>query len=333
MDPERAAVSLHAQLDDPERLRRAGQHASRARRAVGQREDQHDDDELRVLVPAGHGARVAGAIPQLRHEQQDGDLRAHRCRRQRSGSQLGRRRRPVTEAPYGWNTANPYGSTTARFDAQASYDIKSLTIEGTYHDTQFDRTYREATKGAENGWTASAILHHNNWLLFRGTYDSNHRTASGYDPALSIGLQADESERNSTRAGLDVELTPANGKVTFMVAYFHHNDDYPNRPNRTAGVEGTTNGLLNAQYDTYTVEADWNPIARAGLGFYYTYEKDLLDDPDRRNDDDGGGAARVHADVRRIEQRRHVRLQHAVCVVARQVDVLLRRPAARRSTA
>jgi hypothetical protein len=61
----------------------------------------------------------------------------------------------------------------------------------------------------------------------------------------------------------------------FLVSYFHHNDDYPNRPNRAAGVDGTSNGLLNAQYDTYTIEASWNPNERFDLGGYYTYEKDL----------------------------------------------------------
>lgn len=176
--------------------------------------------------------------------------------------------------PLGYATAGPLGSTTKRFDAQASYDIQALTIEGTYRNSQIDRTYREATKGTESGETLAAIMHYNEWLMFRGTADWSKRTASGYDPAVSIGLQADESERKSTRVGAEVEVTP-NGMVSFTLAYAHHNDDYPNRPNRSAVAAGTTNGLLNAKYDTYTVDADFTPTERADVGVFYTYEKDL----------------------------------------------------------
>ena len=184
---------------------------------------------------------------------------------------------PSEDAPFGFETANPYGQKTARFDLQGSYDIKDLTFEGTYFNSQIDRTYREALSGAENGWSVAAILHTNNWLLFRGEYGQVKRTAEPdtIDPATFIGFQADESDRDTTRAGIDVELSPGDGKFTFLVAYFRYHNDYPNRPNRTAGVDGTTNGLLKGTFDTYTVEADWNPIARLGFGGYYTYEKNF----------------------------------------------------------
>ena len=176
--------------------------------------------------------------------------------------------------PLGWATANPYGSTTKRFDAQASYDMKMLTIEGTYRNSQLERTFREATKGTENGETIAAILHYNDMLQFRGTFDNSKRTASGYDKALSIGLQADESERETKRTGAEVELTP-NGKMTLTFAYARRNDDYPNRPNRSAVAAGTTNGLLSAKFDTYTVEADFTPMDGAEFGAFYTYEKNI----------------------------------------------------------
>lgn len=177
--------------------------------------------------------------------------------------------------PFGWATASPYGSTTKRFDAQASYEFnKMLTVEGTYRNSQLERTYREASKGTENGESITAILHANDMLLFRGTLDKSKRTASGYDKALSIGLQADESERETTRVGGDLELMP-NGKMTFTLAYARRNDDYPNRPDRSLVAAGTVNGLLKAKYDTYTVEGDFTLTERAELGAYYTYEKNL----------------------------------------------------------
>jgi hypothetical protein len=178
---------------------------------------------------------------------------------------------PTEDAPYGYATANLYGGSQARFNVLASFDIGDLTLEGTYRNTQITREWREATKGAEDGWSAAGIWHTSDWLVLRGMYDWNKRTASGYDEAASIGLQADESERVTDRIGFDVEISPSD-KWMLMGSYFRNHHDYPNRPNRAAGVDGTSNGLLSAKYDTYTVEFDLTPNPRFELGAYYTYE-------------------------------------------------------------
>lgn len=118
----------------------------------------------------------------------------------------------------------------------------------------------------------SALYNTTEWLNVRVTYDWLHRTAKGWDRATSIGLQADEAERKTTRAGLDIELTPVSRfGVTF--AYFRRNDDYPDRPCRVARNQDTSVGLLGAKYDTYTVGVDVTPSDRAELNAYYTYEK------------------------------------------------------------
>lgn len=184
---------------------------------------------------------------------------------------------PTPEEPFGYATANPYGTKTGRFDAQVSYDIQDLTLEATYRNAQIDRTYREATQGSENGWSIAAILHSGTRMLFRGVYDGNTRKASGYDAAsiaATAGLASDESERDSSHVGFDISLMP-NDKATITLAYFRNKDDYPNQPDRVAGVAGTANGLLGAKYDTFTIEADLTPNDRAGFGAYYTYEKNL----------------------------------------------------------
>ncbi len=178
----------------------------------------------------------------------------------------------AADAPFGYATANPYGAKTARFDAQVSYDIQDLTLEAALRSAKLDRTYREATSGKENGYALSAVFHAKDWLGFRGVYDRLKRTASGFDPATSIGLQADEAEKQTTRTGLDIELTPS-GRFGATFAYFRRNDDYPNRPTRVAGNPDTTVGLLGAKYDTYTVEFEFTPNERAELSAYYTYEK------------------------------------------------------------
>jgi len=183
-------------------------------------------------------------------------------------------------APYGYATANLYDTKTARFDVQVSYDVNDLTLEGTFRNSQIDRTYREATSGEDTGYGFAAVYHAKEWLAFRGHYDRLDRTAEGH---TVYGFQADEAERETTRTGVDIELTPSSQYgVTF--AYFRRNDDYPNRPDRVqvsggapvAGAQpipGTPSGLLEASYDTFTVEFDYTPSARAELSVYYTYEK------------------------------------------------------------
>jgi hypothetical protein len=180
----------------------------------------------------------------------------------------------TADLPFGFATAFPFGSKTERFDVSGSYDYKVLTVDAGYFSSTIDRTYREATKGTENGVSLAAIVRTKDWLLFRGMFDDGTRKASGYDTAASIGLQADESERDSTRVGIDLELTPGD-KVGFVLAYFRRNDEYPNRPNRVPGVANTANGLLKAKYDSYTAEVDLTPNTRADLSLYYTYEKNL----------------------------------------------------------
>ena len=176
--------------------------------------------------------------------------------------------------PYGFETANIYSHRTARFDASASYDIKDLTLEAAIRHSDIERTSREATEGSERGLTAAAVLRVSDKVHFRGSFDDARRKASGYDPSKSLGLQADESERETTRASLNLELNPTD-KIGFVLAYTRRNDDYPNRPNRIAGVPNTQNGLLSAKYDLYTAEVMATPSERADLSAYYTHEKNI----------------------------------------------------------
>ena len=187
---------------------------------------------------------------------------------------------PSEDAPYGHATANPYEHKTSRFDAQASYDFGALTVEGSARFASLDRTYREATTGEENGWGLAAIYRTSDWLSLRAFYDDAHRTAEGH---TVYGFQADEAERESTRSGLQLNITPLE-KFDFGFTYFRRNDDFPNRPDRvqvTGGVPvpgaqpipGTPSGLLEASYDTYTLDFGYTPNARAEISAYYTYEK------------------------------------------------------------
>jgi hypothetical protein len=181
---------------------------------------------------------------------------------------------PEDGAPYGHATANPYDSKTERFTASVSYDIKGLTLEGVGRTAKLTRTSREATSGKDNGFAFSALYHASDYVGIRGVVDYAKRTAKG---ETTIGFQADEAERKTTRTGIDIELTPAaNFGVTF--GYIRRNVDYPNRPNAIvvsgAAVPGTRVGLLEAKYDSFTTEIEFTPSARAEFSGYYTHEKD-----------------------------------------------------------
>jgi hypothetical protein len=184
------------------------------------------------------------------------------------------------DAPYGYATANLYDNSTKRFDAQVGFDIGALTLEGAYRYAALERTWREATSGDENGYSVSAVFHAKEWLGFRGTFGQLKRTADG---ETLYGFQADEAERETTRAGLELELAPFDA-LGFTFSYSHWKNDYPNRPDRIAvsggvpvpgaqPIPGTPSGLLEASYDTYTVEVDYTPNERTEVGAYYTYEK------------------------------------------------------------
>ena len=188
---------------------------------------------------------------------------------------------PATEdLPYGYATANMYDNSTKRFDAQIGYDLRSVTVEAAFRTASLERTSREATSGNDNGYALSAVYNTSDWLAVRLVYDWLHRTAEG---TTVYGFQADEAERETTRTGVDVELTPGE-KFGVTLAYFRRNDDYPDRPDRfplASGrpvpggqpFPGTPSGLLEASYDTYTVGFDFTPNVRVQFNAYYTYEK------------------------------------------------------------
>ena len=121
--------------------------------------------------------------------------------------------------------------------------------------------------------TLAAVLRTSDWLNVRASFDDSSRDPFGADVTDATRLQSDEQKRDSTRIGVDVEVTPSS-KVGFVLSYLRRHDEYTN-PDAVAGVPGTAYGLLEAKYDTFTGEIDLNPSERFELGAYYTYEKNL----------------------------------------------------------
>ena len=182
----------------------------------------------------------------------------------------------TADAPYGHATANPYDTKTERLQAAVTYDFGDLTVEGVFHNTKITRTHREATKGEDRGYQGALIYRTNDMVSLRGKYEDIKRTAEG---ETFYGFQADEAERETKRASVAVILSPI-PTLDLSFDYGLRDVKFTNRPNRRATSAGapeipnTPVGLLDAKYDTYTVELDFTPNDRAAVGAYYTYEKD-----------------------------------------------------------
>lgn len=172
--------------------------------------------------------------------------------------------------PLGYVTASPYSHTTDRVDVSVSYDLGPVTVEAAGREVRIDRTYREAERTTEKGGTVSAIYRANDLVHVRASFDDASRDAEG--PELSGGkrLGSDLADRDATRAGLNVEVTPVDS-LTFVVGWIRTKADYKNR-DEVAGVADTAYGLLSTKYDSYTGEIDYSPSARAEISAYYTRE-------------------------------------------------------------
>jgi hypothetical protein len=108
--------------------------------------------------------------------------------------------------------------------------------------------------------------------------DWANRTVKGVEAgstAANYGVMADHAERDQTRTGFDIEVTPSS-KVGLTFEYARRNADYKNRPNRVPNdtTQQTADGLLSAKYDSFTGEVDFTPNPKLELSAYYTYEKD-----------------------------------------------------------
>ena len=79
------------------------------------------------------------------------------------------------------------------FDAQVSYDIGDVTLEGAYRNLQTSwvgRANSSGTDGDENGYALSAVFRAREWLRFRGMFDQAERDGQ-WPGAGSVGaLQA-----------------------------------------------------------------------------------------------------------------------------------------------
>lgn len=177
---------------------------------------------------------------------------------------------PTADAPYGHPTANLYSTTSKRFDASVNYDIKDVTLEGSYFNNSLTRTWREADSGRDKGFGVAAVYHANDLVGVRAFFNQAKRSADGTTD--TNGFQEDEAARTLNRTGVDVELTPMAG-LGLTFTYARRNTDYTDRPLKVASDPSTVSGLLFAKYNSFSVDVDYSPSARVEFSAFYTYEK------------------------------------------------------------
>ena len=240
---------------------------------------------------------------------------------------------PTPDAPYGHPTANPYDHSTKRFDLIAGYDIGAFALEGSYRNGQLERTSREALSGDESMWGVAAVWRSGSFIDLKAMYDSYERTAEG---ETIYGFQEDEAEKSVKRTGLEIGLSPIE-RVGLSFTYYRNARDYPNRPNRAPVVSGvpvpgvqfsdTPSGLIEANYDTYTVDLHVRAGRPRGVRLLVHLREGHRHEPVAHDDDRGRDAPDVHAeqlaDLRRRRPGRQLRHQRRVHDRARQVEALV----------
>jgi MtrB/PioB family decaheme-associated outer membrane protein len=183
----------------------------------------------------------------------------------------------------------PYGTTTDALTASAAYDFGRLSLEGGYRYDKWDRTFRETESTKQNVGFVKADLRPSDWLVVRGSFEKGRRGFSGLeieksedasflDPGAPANLLAfpsgavcpggticnlrfDQSKKNLDRYGAFVELSPG-GKASVTLSYIKSKDRYTE----------SLFGLLRADNEAISAEADYTPRERVNLFAFYTRE-------------------------------------------------------------
>jgi MtrB/PioB family decaheme-associated outer membrane protein len=183
----------------------------------------------------------------------------------------------------------PYGNTTDAFTASAAYDFGSVNLEAGYRYDKWDRTFRETESTNQNVGYLKADLRASDWVVVRGSFEKGTRDfggleieksedASFLEPGAPANLLAvhpetvcpggticnlrfDQSKKDIDRYGALVELSPG-GKASVTFSYLKGKDRYTE----------TLFGLVRADNEALTAEADYTPSERVNLFAFYTRE-------------------------------------------------------------
>jgi MtrB/PioB family decaheme-associated outer membrane protein len=183
----------------------------------------------------------------------------------------------------------PYGTTTDAFTTSAAYDFGPLSLEGGYRYDKWDRTFRETESTSQNVGYVKADLRPSAWLVVRGSVEKGTRGFSGLEiersedasfispgapvsmltvPSATVcpggaicNLRFDQSKKDTDRYGAFVELSPG-GKASVTLSYLKGKDRYTE----------SLFGLIRADNESISAEADYTPREGVNLFAFYTHE-------------------------------------------------------------
>ena len=197
----------------------------------------------------------------------------------------------------------PYGYTNDYFDVYGTYNKGSFGFEAGFKRTGMARTFREAEDTTENVFRG-VVDFRGDWIVVRAIGEVGNRDYSNYHaveaeehsflpepgvvalPANQTVLRRyDQANRDLVRLGGQVELSPAEGKLSLFASYFHTKFEYDQSPvecedvalfagqsQYCPGGEQKPLGLVDDQYDTFALEANWTANARTNVYAFYNYE-------------------------------------------------------------
>ena len=197
----------------------------------------------------------------------------------------------------------PYGYTNDYFDVYGTYNKGSFGFEAGFKRTGMARTFREAEDTTENVFRGVVDVR-GNWIVARAIGEVGSRDYSNYhaveaeehsflpvpgEVAVPVNQTVlrrfDQAQRDLIRLGGQVELSPWEGKLSLFASYFHTKFEYdqnpvecedvalfPGQSQFCPGGEQKPLGLVDDQYDTFALEANWTANARTTVYAFYNYE-------------------------------------------------------------
>jgi MtrB/PioB family decaheme-associated outer membrane protein len=170
----------------------------------------------------------------------------------------------------------PYGYTSDRVHATASYDFSRANLEAGYRYEAMDRTFRETDQTTQHTVSGSLRVRPADWAVLRGTVERSSRDFDHYDferseeasflaPGPPTNLPSlrryDQAAKDTTRVVSQLQVTPW-GNSTFALSYVRARDEF----------KDLSHGLLEAKNAAFTADADYTPNERLSVFGFYTRE-------------------------------------------------------------
>jgi len=201
----------------------------------------------------------------------------------------------------------PNGFDSNYLDVYATYDLGSaFGVEAGWKYNKIERTFRETEHTTENTLRLAADVRPGGGFTLRGLYERGSRDFDDYHPVeaeensfLEAGPPAnhtalrrvDQAKRDRDRVGVQAQYSPG-GTFNIGASYFWNKDTYDDSPvscnadfhdgnvgdsaQFCAGGTTAPLGLMEAEYKTFSVDADLSPSDKVTVYAFYSRE-DIFD--------------------------------------------------------